>query len=300
MFVQDEIAFLQAEIDRASIEVRSALSSLMKAHRLPPQLMSVATLIDRVECHLTFEAGESAFELSEDGKILKYRASVVRTIVNKTRHLADEVGVDLGEANRIHQTAINLFVIHELLHIRQNFPHFATVATIKEGAAGLGLPLLDLAADVLSAWICAHVQCDLLQDDSESTLLKEYSNCLILSYLMGAFVYDARTKPEKRQRAIGLIVSAILVQAKLEGRLNDNMLFDNWQPASPILVLDLEKCGTFNAIVLDQHAGLLLQDAPRGDPEKLSAIWNLVGRRPIFEILKLVGSVLMELGVINA
>lgn len=295
----DEEAFLQAEIDRSILELRSALSMLAKNQRLPAQLMSVATLIDRVECHLTTDDGESAFELSDDGQSVRFRASVVRTIIESMRLLASEIEIDDEASQRVPQTAVNLFLIHELLHIRQNFPHFATVTTIKDGIEGIGLPLLDLAADTLSAWICAHIECHKTGEKTDNEILANYVNCLVLAYVIGAFVYDSTTKPAKRQRAIGLVISAVLVQAQSEGKLNRETIFDNWQPTSPLLALNIEKSRSFNAIVIDQLPGLLLPGTASPDPEKVNNVWKYVGKRPIFQLLKAISEILIDLRVIN-
>jgi hypothetical protein len=299
VLTREDEKFLQAELDRSILELRSTLSLLAKEHRLPTQLMAISNLIDRVECHLTTEDGESAFELSDDEQTVRFRASVVRTIIESTTLLACEIGIDAEASLRVPQTAINLFLIHELLHVRQNFPHFATVTTIKDGIEGIGLPLLDLAADTLSAWICAHIECHKTGEKTDDEILANYVNCLVLAYVIGAFVYDSATKPEKRQRAIGLIISAVLVQAQKESKLNRETIFDNWQPTSPLFALNIEKSKSFNAMVIAEFPGLLLHDDASPDPKKVDIVWNHVGKRPILQLLKTVSEILVELRVIN-
>jgi hypothetical protein len=282
---KNNISYLTAEIDRSLLEIRTSLGATARRGNLPAAMMSLSTLIDRVECTVTEQNGDSAFELSDDGNKVCFRASTLASLIDAMEILATEIDDNEDGAIRIRQMAFNLFIIHELLHIRQNFPDFATVAKIKEGTGGIGLPMLDVAADTLSAYVCAHIECDRTGQQGDDDLLLMYVNCLMIAYVVGAFVYDGRTNPAKRQRLLGLVISAMLVQAKLEGRLDFQQISESWQPMSPIFALDLNKAGTFNALVIDQMLGLLLHDHHPTDPEQVADFWDGVGKRPIYEIM---------------
>ena len=290
-----------SEIDRAVLETREALSDLATRRCLSAALMSLTALIDRVEIRLTAEPGDSAFELIEtdEGSAVHFRLDVVRKIFVEAQSLVSEIGeMDEEEARRSCQLAINLFVVHELMHIRQNFPHFATVSQVKSGLPVLGLPILDVAADVMSAWMCAHVEASRLGHVEEDDVLPFYVNALLLSYVIGAFVFDARSNPAKRQRALGLIVSAALVQAQIQGRLVSTRLLDSWRPISPVLIVDVEKCHSFNALVIEAMAGLLLPQ--EGQPNGLALeFWESSGSKPVLRTLMLAVSLLKTAGAIS-
>ncbi len=292
---------LASELDRAVTETRSALGDLAKRGCLSAALMGLSTMIDRVDIALTGQPGESAFELFEnaDGEAVHFRVAVIRKVVIETEGLIDEIGNFEGdERRRACQLAVNLLLVHELMHIRQNFPHFATVSKIKSGLPVLGLPILDVAADVMSAWVCAHVEAARLGSEGEREVLPYYVNALVLSYVIGSFVFDVRENPAKRQRALGLIVSAVLVQAQIDGRLVSARLLDSWRPISPVLILDVEKCHSFNALVIEAMAGLLLPQ--EGGPSDLALeFWKSAGIRPILKTLKIAGMLLRSAGAVK-
>lgn len=289
---------VEAELARAIVEVRSSLGSLSVDMKATHQIMAMLTLIDRVDCKITHAEGESAYEISEDGNSISFRYSILAKLIAEMRLLADEVGMDSDAKERIPQIAVNLFVIHELLHIRQNFPNFATVAKIKDGAPGFGLPLLDLAADVLAASIAAHVECQYWGEDQAEHHLAAYVTCLTISYVVGTFVYDSTTKAEKRQRSLGLVISMVLSKAKLDGRLKEDRLFDRWEPSKPVIALNIEKTKWFNAIVIDELPGLLLPDEIKTNEALAQRAWQHIGKRPIFDIILLVSRILTEAGII--
>lgn len=295
-----EDSYLAAEVRRAIQETRAALGALAKRCCLPAPLMSISTLIDRIKVEISQENGDSAFELKEEEETVAFRANTVRHIISEIASLADQIGLDDPEENlRARQLAINLFVIHELLHIRQNFPHFATVTKIKAGFAGIGLPMLDVAADTVSAWVCAHVEAERLGETDELGILRHYANALVLAYAIGTCVYDGRTKPEKRQRVLGLIVSAVLVQGKVDGRLDVDEIYESWQPMSPLIVLNLERAGAFNAMVIDKIPGLLLNDRYDAPADVIREFWDSVGQHPILRTLELASELLVHMRAIK-
>ena len=271
MDVSDEE--LATEVDRAVCETRVALGRLALQRCLTPALMGLSTLLDRMEVAVITRPGDSAFELvQEEGcEAVYFRVHVLRSIFVAMASFAAEIGdMDSGEVRRAQQVAINLFVIHELMHIQQNFPHFTTVGVVKAGLPSLGLPIFDLVADIVSAWVCAHVEADRLDIED----------------------------PGKRQRLLGLVVSAVLAKAKIEGELREDHLLNSWHPASPVLVLNIEECRVFNAMVVDAMSGLLLGTTP-SDVTLASAFWESVGEKPVFTAFELAAKLLRQAGAIR-
>lgn len=292
-------AYLGAEVERAVRETREALGAMAKRRCLTAPLLSVSTLIDRISVEVTADDGESAFELS-DGNTIAFRTTTLRLIVEAMKELATEIGFDdEAEALRARQVALNLFVVHELLHIRQNFPEFGAINKIKAGAPGIGLPMLDVVADTISAWTAAHVESERLGITDEEALLQQYVNALVLAYSIGCFVFDGRSKPGKRQRLLGLIVSAVLVKLKADGRLNADAMSSAWKPTSPLFLLDVEQSRSFNAIVIDAEMGMLFDTATRTDPETERAFWESVGTRPVERTLELGALLLIEADLVS-
>lgn len=298
--LDDAACILQAEVDRAICTLRRALGDMGRDRRLHPSLMGVVGLMDRVEFHVTYDSGESAFELDEIAGAVRFRSSGLERVLEGAQSIADEVGIiDAEEVAYQKQLAINLFVAHELLHICQNFPHFPTVDAIKRGMPGIGLPLLDAVADIVSASICAHAELASGEEGDEDEFLKKFSNTLIVSYAIGSFIFDASTKPEKRQRALGLVVAAMMIQALAEGRLIRENVNAAWKPTSPLLLLNVAESGAFNAFIVDEIAGILFINHTKASPELAMELWRSVGRSPIARTLELVSGLLKQIDVVK-
>lgn len=288
---------LAAEVDRAVRETRATLNELGKRHCLTPALMGLTTLLDKIEIAVTRREGDSSFEFVPIGSdiAVHFRVGILRKIYIEVAALTAEIGdLEEEESRRPPQTAINLFVVHELMHIRQNFPDFSTVPIIKAGLPGIGLPVFDLVADIISAWVCAHVEAARLGALEHDDVLPTFVNTLALSYMIGAFVFDGRTNPGKRQRLLGLVISALLAKAKSDGSLRTDHVLNTWRPTSPVLVVDIAECRAFNAMVVDEMSGLLLGVSP-SDSSTIEAFWESVGERPILRTFEL-GAILLKQG----
>jgi len=290
----------RAEVMRAVGETRDALGRMGKEMRLAYPLMGICALIDRVKIDVTGQEGDDAFVLDEQAATITFRAAGVLSVAQETEALANEVGCDdPAECKRLAQMAVNLFVVHELTHIKQNFPHFGSVQQIKEGLPGYGVPMLDVAADTVAAWTCANVECELNEDIGREEVLRAYVNALILAYLVGAFVFDIQGRPNKTQRALGLIISALLVQAEVDGTLVREAIYENWKEISPIFVMDFSKSDSFNAMVIDGVPGMLVgvsSPLPKG---LVKQFWESAGVRPLSSTLELGSKILVGLGIVR-
>lgn len=297
--LEDAVSALQREVDRAVRELRSGLSAMAQSQSLHPSLMGVITLMDKVEFHVIYDPGDSAFLLDESAGIVSFRASGLEMVLEGASRIADEVGYeDPEEVAHLTQLAVNLFIAHELLHICQSFPHFPSVKDIKKGMPGIGLPLLDAVADIVSASICAHAEQIHLEEEGENEFLKRFANTLIISYAIGTMVFDSRTNSEKRQRALGLVVSAMMIQALAEGRLNSENVNPAWKPTSPLLLLNIQASGAFNAFVVDEIAGVLFPHYKQASGQVALELWESVGTAPVGRTVELVSSLLKQLNVI--
>jgi hypothetical protein len=290
-----------AEVRRAGREIGRVLDQLYAEQALPECVADIRGLLTHADIYATSEAGEPAFEYDPDGPRITFRGSTIKKIVRDTTGLAAEVSEGDGLASqRLVQVAVNLFVLHELLHISQNFPDFATVPTIKSGLGPTGLPMLDVAADTVAAWICAQIEFRAANERTHDDLLRHYVNCLILAYQIGAFVFQVADRPEKQQRALGLIMAAVLVQAKLEGVLDEEAIHPVWEPMCPLYAFDLEKAQSFNALVIDRLPGLLMAKPMQVTKSLLDRIWSSIGVDPLETTLELVAEAFIAAGVIEA
>lgn len=288
---------LELLVSEAVSEIRTCLSGKAKEFSLHTALMSMATLIDRIDVCVDYLDSDGSFELSEDSHEVVFSATVLHKVISEIVCMADEIEVD---ENHLVKISVNMFLIHELLHIRQNFPHYGTVQIIKNGLGDIGLPMLDVAADTIAAHLCALIESERADDLSEECRLSWYVTCLIISYVIGNFVFtsDGNGKVAKKQRAIGLLTSALLVQAKLNNQLDETKISSAWEVDTPLFALDGEKCGAFDAIVIDKLPTLLINAGISVPPEDVKAIWKLIGKRPVYSILEKIGDMLQRYEVI--
>jgi len=290
---------LLADVTRAVGELRFALGRLAMDGRLTADLMSLCTMIDRTRFDLTSARGESAFVLNKDAGRLSFRTEALKRVVVEADRLAAEVaGMSGLERTRVVQLSVNLFVMHELMHVHQNFPDFDVVAQVKVGLPKFGLPILDVTADTKAAWICARVEFERLGLEEESDFFKIFANTLIQSYVIGAFVFDVTGRPEKIQRVLGLLISAALIQARVEGRLVSSRVYRGWKPESPMIAFDVSASNTLNAIVLDEVSGVLFAEYGNVSPSLLGLIWTSVGSSPVGETLGLIFRALIAIGAV--
>lgn len=289
--------FIQIEVDRAILEIRTAISNFAKKRAAPGWVIRLGGLLDKVECVVVPDTGDAAFKLDRENERVLFGAKTIAQIWQRIGIYVSEAG-NPKEMVREQQLAINQFIVHELLHIRQNFPDFATVSTIKAGLPGYGLPLLDIAADTASAWIAALIEVDRLKLTAEDRLL-HLTNALLRAYVIGSYVFNARKTPEKRQRAIGLLISAALVHAKRIDCLNREIIFEGWSEEKPILSFDLERQDTFNAFVMDGVPGLLVDTLVPFERAELNKVWDGVGIAEVGGIFAYVVQFLISLGVIK-
>lgn len=288
------------EIARAVDETRQALGALARAQKLAYPLMGFGPLIDRSTFSTISAQGESAFELIEETGEIRFRESVVADIYSAAVGLAQEIGLQEGEeTTRLAQNAINLFVLHELEHIHQNFPHFGHVQEVKAGIPVYGLPILDVAADTVAAWACANVEAQRLDLEGEENVLRQFVNMLILAYMVGSLVFSVRDRPEKMQRALGLLVAALLIQAKVDGLLNEEFIYKEWTPLSPLLAMNLASAQTFNVLVIDKVPGLLLKSGGTNAQGNLTELWQSIGMKPVSRTIELTAQALRSAGAIR-
>ncbi|WP_374573709.1 hypothetical protein [Phenylobacterium sp.] len=289
-----------AEVARAGAEIRTYLGRMAIREQLAYPLMAICTLLDRVRLCVTKEKGDNAFILNEQEGTIAFRARTIKRILQESDRLAGEFGYEPGyDRLRLMQMSINLFIVHELLHISQNFPHFASVEHIKNGLPVYGLPILDIAADTLSAWACANVEMGVMESDDQTTLLRWYSNALILAYVIGSFVFSIENSPPKKQRALSLVISALLVQALTEGTLLRDALYEGWTELSPILILNFDQTNVFNAIVIDRTPGMLLRSYQEIPGNELDLFWNSAGKSPLFDTMEFGARILVSVGAVK-
>ncbi len=296
----DNTPRLQSELVRAVEEVRRTLGALAERERLPWPLMRLISIIDHTSIGLELGEGKASFIYDPEVGTLRFRSSGLAMVLLDSVPLSHEItSLDQDEAARVPQIALNLFVVHELIHVAQEFPHHDSVAVIKDGLPKIGLPILDVAADIAAAWVCANVEACKSGDVSDESVLRAFANILVIAYAVGAFVFNIRERAPKVQRALGLILAAALVQADLQGLLIRERINASWKPMTPLLVLDAEASRSFNALVLGELSGMLINNYTRVENGDVQALWDAAGKPPVELALERMFAVLIARGVIK-
>jgi len=291
---------ISAEIRRAIREIHQTLYWLAGRPNPSRSLLVTLEVVRRFHFEATAEEGAGAFEYDLSRMAIRFRKTVIEKVVREVGDLSDSaMGADGLARMRLAQTAVNLFVLHELMHIVQNFPNYSDVAPIKAGLGPNGIPMLDSAADAEAAWICAWIECRAAGFESEEEFLKFYGNALLLSYLIGAFVFSVKGKPEKMQRSLGLLMLCVLVQSKSNGWLAEGKPYLDWDIRTALFAFDLERAKSFNAIVMDRIPSLLMTKSHQVTPALLDRIWSGLGNVPAEESLAAVFEAFVAVGVIE-
>jgi hypothetical protein len=299
---------LQSKEEAVTAEVRRAVreihQTLLRLANRPSQSRSIQVTLDVVRQFnfiATADDGPGAFEYDLTHYAIRFRANLVERVIRAATDLSATAMPSDGVARaRLSQTAVNLFALHELMHIVQNFPHHADVGLVKAGLGPAAVPMLDSAADAEAAWICAWIECEAAGFASEEEFLGFYANALLLSYLIGAFVFDIKGKPEKMQRSLGLLMLCVLVQAKAGGWLVGGQPYLDWDVRTALFAFDLEKAKSFNAFVFDKVPGLLMAKSHAVTPTLLERIWSGLGEARPQESLEAVAEAFIAVGVLKA
>lgn len=94
---------------------------------------------------------DAAFRFDEGRQEICFNDKTLASIRESALVHADDISTDwlLRDRERVAETAVNLFVIHELTHVVQNFPHYHLVPELKAGLGVEALALLDVTADFM-------------------------------------------------------------------------------------------------------------------------------------------------------
>lgn len=246
--------------------------------------------------------GDGAFEFDDDSKAICFSDGGLVSIRNAALAYADDVSSEWSERDRerVAEAAVNLFVIHELTHVVQNFPHYHLVPELKAGLGVEALALLDVTADFHAAWVVANIEWRMAGCPSEVTVADYFTNMLMLAYVIGARGFPPLGRAHKVQRFVGVLLGAILNQSDQAGLLDRETLSPEWTPRVPLLAFDFNKTGTLNAFMTQPQMGLLLRNSAVIPGATIAEIWNGVGSLSTKVIAELLASCLAKAGILKA
>ena len=187
----EALQFVASQVERAVIETRQALGELAVERKLAGGCSCLIPILDQYRVEVAELDDESAFRLDKVGMTITVSANATLFVWNAMYDLAEEIGFEGTDRTRAQETAVNQFLIHELFHVNQKLWDYSAVPAVKAGLPNIGLAILDLAADVEAAWVCAQVEGQ-IAGDGESALL-HFVNALLRAYVIGAFVFDSRS-----------------------------------------------------------------------------------------------------------
>lgn len=281
----------EADLARCVSEIRAVAPFLASSPGMERWGHQLKFLIDNLKPAVHVGDGNAAFTYNKERGTVSFDATSLRAVRQVVERYIDEIGVvwDLAARTRALEAATNLFVVHELTHIVQNFPHFHIVADVKRalGPDGLGLALLDTAADFHAAWAVANIEWRIAGCPSDVPLEHFLTNMLFLAYVIGARGFPAKNRNAKTQRFLGVLLGATLSQASSVGLLDRNAIHPGWKPTVPLMAFDLSEARSLNAFMTEPELGVLLSYSHAVPRNLVLAVWNGVGTIPTKDLVGL-------------
>lgn len=245
--------------------------------------------------------GDAAFVFDEKNKAICFSERGLLAIRSAALAYAHDACSEWAERDRdrVAEAAVNLFVIHELTHVVQNFPHYHLVPELKAGLGVEALALLDVTADFHAAWVVANIEWRIAGCPSEVTVADYFTNMLMLAYVIGARGFPPLGRAHKVQRFVGVLLGAILNQSDQAGMLDRDQLSPEWTPRVPLLAFDFNKTGSLNAFMTQPQMGLLLRNSATIPTATIAEIWNGVGTLSTRAIAEMLASCLAKAGILR-
>lgn len=245
---------------------------------------------------------DAAFQFDEGRQEICFNDKTLASIRESALVHADDISTDWSprDRERVAEAAVNLFVIHELTHVVQNFPHYHLVPELKAGLGVEALALLDVTADFHAAWVAAHIEWRIAGCPSEISTADYFTNMLMLAHVIGAKSFPPLGRGHKVQRFIGILLGAILNQADQHGLLDRKQLNPDWSPRVPLLAFDFSKTGSLNAFMTQPQMGLLLRNSATIPTHLVADIWNGVGTLPTQKIAEKLAFCLAKSGILRS
>lgn len=293
---RDALSQMQAEVDKAVLHVRGALGRRAQRQQLTGNCALLVNLIGRVEISVVPGESDAAFYYNKDDESVNFFLEPLVRTWNNLFDISGELSLSGEEILHLQRMGLSQFLVHELIHINQNFSDFDSGGDVKVGLGDIGVPLLDITADIMSAWIVALVESEENDPDNRDYIIDCYVQGLLRAYIILSFVFGAK-RAEKRQRALSLLVSMLLVQAMRDERLNRNAIYHDWHELCPVFVLNLSHSDVFNAIVINSGVGLLFDRKNIPEHDDLNVLWESIGCFPITETLNMLSRILSFYGV---
>lgn len=257
---------------------------------------------DKTDFKVVAGLGDKAFVYEQSTATMKFNIDVVL-------HISRQYHRYWGEAesfDEVAQSSVNwmmMFFVHEVLHNQQNLSDFNKVQMLKAALPPSGMAIVDSAADVAAASLCAMVTC-LSEDDnvshpvSQKDYLEQFVNFLSIAYIVLTEAFDV-TSDVKKQRALGLLLQISLIQAWQDETINWTVVNRGWVPDTMIYALNIFNGLELNGMIYAPIAGLIFDAGQQDFQSDAIDIWHLVGKISFEHLIDLVSKHLFNIGAIT-
>lgn len=288
-----------ADLRRARREMYTAVVEMKRSGTLGNWPSRLGIILDEFDFVTHVGPGTSAFIYDHAERTISFDKMTLAANRQIAANFGDEIGdADVSGAKRRGDDATNLFVMHELTHVLQNFPHFESVKYVKAGVGPEGLAMLDVSADFKAAWAGANIAWHLAGRPEQPSLSAFYTNMLLLSYIIGARGFPPEGRSHKIQRFLGVMLGAVLNQANDVGMIDSARVNASWHPTTPLFGFDVMKSSALNAFMTEPELGVLFG----GECDLVDAkerLWASIGEMPTSEVFRLVATALAKVGILR-
>ena len=178
---------------------------------------------------------QGAFEVNNRRDQLTFNASSYESFHRPIFALEQAGGITHDHAEIARHIATEQLTLHELSHVTVGLVDFADVAPFKELVGTRALGETDVVADISAARICARLE---MARAEERGWAGYASRLLQQLYVMGQFAFPAfrapADKPHKRQRFLGLAMTAALTRDFLRRAVGPNVKAGEFPLGTPL------------------------------------------------------------------
>lgn len=170
-------------------------------------------------------------------------------------------GIQPKKRRKIQCSLVELYVLHEIRHISQNFCPFVAIQKIKQNVGLHAFGEIDLIADIDAAKVLAALQ--FIRDSALGITVyyqNFYDNLLAIGNIATPAFGAPMSRPHKFQRAMGIAISAARLKTHLENKFISGN-FGNTLPLEAVIWPAYSELGSVSLMLLSPEYMIVKADA---------------------------------------
>jgi hypothetical protein len=244
---------------------------------MAPVLGGIVRVLTTHSLHVSTELGEAGFARDAAAARLYFNAaSLVSIWFAASDILAAQDDTESPEVlASFRRNALGLYVLHEIVHVVQNFEKHGLAQILKDAFGPDELSKFDLVADVAAANGMTIAALAREGEFESANYLRLFGSNVLLAYELLSRAFKTAGIDHKKKRALGLLTSLTLVRLALEA--NDPQVRDHLQrlATTPAFTSVDKASGTIIALTCcGNPGGWKILFGASADPDTISALWS--------------------------